>query len=180
MMAMKIKEVEATRACRFLDLRDHYEADGPDCTVPGASTTGRWAVLTVSTRGRFLNRAATREDAEHVAGANIDEGWEPRALFDLDELTGEPPRMVQAEYGGWIWDVMREQVEDGQETGMIELRKSPPDERSRFYDRETVHRDQLTNIEWSDEDTRLPVRYEVAGVRRVVAFNTVPGGADPA
>jgi hypothetical protein len=172
-MVLTANEVESTRGKRFLALRAHFEAEGPDVTVLGASKDGRWAVLTESQRGhgKFLNRAPTREQAEEVAGANIHEGWDAVALFDLDELAGDPPVMVTAEFGSYTWDVIREQREDGELTGLMVLRKAAAN--GRFYDWETVHPDDLSNVEWSEDDRRLPVRYDVAGIMRVVAFNTI-------
>lgn len=173
-MVLRLGELQTTRAQRFADL-----CKALDAKPSRSAREGRWAVLTSSPRWpSFLSRAETREAAEGFAADTLSDGWEPVALFDLDELAGDPPIMIQADYDGHRWDVIRERREDDESTGMVDLRRS--DEtgpHSSRYAWTTARPDQLGNIEWSD-DTRVPVRYNVAGVRKVVAFNTVASRED--
>ncbi|MGE0881890.1 MAG: hypothetical protein AB7O61_24825, partial [Acidimicrobiia bacterium] len=95
---------------RFQRVLDGYEADGPDCTVPGASKgPARYCVVTESTRGHgyFANYAETLADVETVAAANLDESWQPVCYFDLDVLAGDEPKLTAGdeilnEDGQWV------------------------------------------------------------------------------
>lgn len=169
-MVLRLGELETTRAQRFADL-----CRALDAKPARQAREGRWAVLTQSPRWpSFLSRAETREAAEGLAGTALDDGWEPVALFDLDELAGDEPIMIQADYAGHTWMVHGDQHVAGQPTGYVMLKRDHPDRRTQEYLWTSAPPEELSNVEWSD-DTRLPVRYNVAGVRKVVAFNTVPG-----
>lgn len=166
------------RAKRFADILAGYEAEGPDCTEPGAATPAerpaRYVVITESTRGfgYFANYATTLSNVEVVAAANIEQGWQPVCYFDLDVLAGPEPLPMEVGYQGEEWMVHGHEYVNGERSGQWVLKKSPRDRRRSTYDWATVDPADVDLMGWEDE--RMPVRYLVAGIRKAVAFNTSP------
>lgn len=200
------------RAERFARLLDHYEADGPDCTVPGASKDGRWAIVTEREGARFVNRAGTREDCERVAAEGLSPIEGPVCIHDLDELVGEEPMPGEGDIVHYTpsdacHDDCRhpnldhladgEPCRDSQDRNLTTYRVARIDEEliegevAHFlilnevggmndredggwddYD-ERVYWDEVAILERDEPDERLPVRYDLAKVTTIVAFNTV-------
>lgn len=158
---------------RFKQLLLHHEAAGPDCTVPGASKAGRWAVLTESNRGHglFLNRADSRADAERVAAANIAEGWEPVCLYDLSALAGDEPPIEC----GDIVRVVDPGAAQHSGAGPLEVVDvdSKDGERTLGFENGTwCWAYEAEVVEREAPDRRLPLRYDLARVLTIVIFNT--------
>ena len=100
--------IHAERARRFAMVLEGYEAEGPDCTVPGAARVERaddGAVLShpryalVEQRGDsgyyFANLAETPAAVAELAAEGIHDAYgsaAPVCYFDLDTLAGEAPR----------------------------------------------------------------------------------------
>lgn len=132
----------------------------------------RWVVESWSRKGHgtFLTGAASRDEAEaEVAGAGVQEGWTPIALYDLDALAGVEPEIAEG-------DTVRttrtppEAVEvESTDTkdGALTLN---------FASGGWDYADDCELIERAEPDDRLPVRYPVARVAVFVAFNSTPEG----
>lgn len=182
MTASRIERLE-----RFERVKSGYEADGPDSTVPGATSVhsrpGRYAVVTVSLRGHgyFVNYASALMNVEIVAAANLGEGWQPVCYFDLDDL-GDPLPPYEGDivnYGGERHHVVlvTDDVAEGELYHKLYLHKT--DAGAMFDECELVDEDDVEILERGEPDDRMPVRYGVAKIHTVVVFNTIPSPLNP-
>jgi hypothetical protein len=165
---------------RFDRVREHYEAE-QDNSVPGADWNGRYAVVTKSGRGFGFSasRAATLPDAERVAAANIHEHWTPVALYDLESAAGElhPDVGDKVAYEGESWYVCH--ASDDLHEGVVFWKLwlgGEPDLGLDECDHVEIDEKDVSILDRAEPDTRLPLRYDVATVRTIVAFNTTPEG----
>lgn len=157
-------------------LREGYNDATLDNSVPGStSLPSRYVVVTESTRGHgySFSYALNVADCAIVAAANLNEGWQPVCYFDLDELDGPEPPMLNATYQGVGWMVHGDEFVNGTRTGRIVL-KRVGDRRSSQYEWEHVNPEDLSDEIFAN-DERNPKRYLCARiVPAVVVFNTVP------
>jgi len=168
------------RAQRFAGILAGYEAEGPDGSVPGAtSIPQRYALVTESLRGHgyFINYCQTLADIEVAAAANISEGWQPVCYYDLDELAGDEPPLYEGDRvihnGVEKWVTATEtDVQDGEPFDWLYLHPTNP--QAHYDESEKVDESEVTIIERGMEDERNPKRYLVAGIRTIVVFNTEP------
>src|SRR5580704_8968760 len=176
-------DITHTRRERFEGILTGYEADGPDGSIPGASSNPkRYALVTESVRGHgyFATYCATLPDVERAAAANISGGWQPVCYFDLDKLAGDEPSPVEGdvvEYGGARYHVVH--VEDDTSDGVLfhwlymHPRTSEPDGWIDDPLTQRVDESDCTVVERTEADERMPVRYGVARIQTLVVFNTV-------
>ena len=162
-----------TRVERFNGIVEGYEAQGADRTVPGAGLTGdRYAVITESSRGYgyAVNWATDLQAVESVSAANLHEGWHPVAYYDLDTLDGDEPDPQFGDivlHNGRKYRVTAEPLGPITDYTLFDLEDE---------DELDAPLNRITLLERGPEfeDDRNPVRYLVAAVRIVVAFNTEP------
>lgn len=176
MAASRIERLE-----RFERVKAWLEADGPDSTVPGAtgkrSQPGRYAVVTESSRGHghFVNYASTLEDVETVAAANIQEGWRPVCYFDLDDVGDPLPPyegdIVEYQDKRYYVVLVSDDVAEGELYHRLYLNKRLD---AMIDECDLVDEDEVEIVDRAEPDERMPVRYDVAKIQVVVAFNTVP------
>jgi hypothetical protein len=191
------------RERRFARLIDHIDqidgCDGPDGSVPGVSRAKvvngicrqhpRYVLACLyGDRGRtFLHLADTLEQLGELASGRVEDAELIVAYYDLDQLVGDDDHALpeEVEYQGEVWtvhgpetdrDTHGQGVDALRYTGAWVLKKSPADKRRSTYDWTTVPPSECDLLGWEDE--RLPVRYSVAKVFTVVAFNTIPDRED--
>lgn len=193
--ALKLAAVRAERLQRILDGYEVYGDDAPDPSAPFASKiktgpTGtpvlehpRYALVwQYGDKGNYrVNVADDLARLRDLAANEIHEGALISCYFDLDELAGEEPLPLEVEYQGEVWMVHGRETDPDSHakgmdalvyTGRWTLKKSPKDRRRSTYDFTTVDPAECDLLGWEDE--RMPVRYGVAGVNTVIAFNTIP------
>lgn len=179
--------IATTRRERFAAVLNAYDAEGPDGSIPGAtSAPERYALLTESLRGHghFAFYCATLGDVEQAAVANITDAWQPVCYFDLDTLAGDAPPATEGdvvEHDGRRCHVVH--VEDDTSDGALfhwlylHPRTSEPDGWIDDPLTQKVDECDCTILERTEPDLRMPVRYDAAKVQTSVVFNTI--GADP-
>lgn len=194
-MATTTEVPPAERARRFAMILEGYEAEGPDCTVPGAGRVEKTDDGTVTSHPRyalveqrgdsgyyFVNLADSRSAIAELAAEGIRDAHgsaEPICFFDLDELAGDEPWIFEGDlvtYGDTRFRVERvdEELIEG-EVGRF-LCLIDPDREADGWDDwdERAHEDEVEVLERGEPDERMPVRYGVAGIRTIVIFNTIP------
>jgi hypothetical protein len=178
--ALSPNALKAQRSERFEQLRAHFQAEGPDCTTPGAARgPARYALLSENAQcAHFLNYAAERSDLERIAAADLLSGWTALRVFDLDELHGEEPPVGTDDvvsYQGRELHVVNtcEDLAKGIPCLQLWLDSNPD---SAIDDAEFIEIDssEVEVLERAAEDERLPKAYEVAEIRTIVVFNTTP------
>ena len=187
-MATKAEQEQQLYIDRSLLLKrlmEHYEADGPDGSVPHAArrtdTYHPRYVLTeqYDDKGNyFLNLADSLEGIQMLAAESVTSGSAPRCYHDLDVLAGEAPSPMvddRVRYQGKEYYVVQDadDVEYGEKFTKLWLDPNPD---TAFDDAEHCEIDEkdVEIIERAEPDERLPVRYDVARVEVFVAFNTTP------
>lgn len=195
---IRLAETRAERLRRIVDGYEIYEEGMPDSTVPGAAkivnTHGgkllrrhpRYVLITQYAEGNYRLRLG--EDVHNIEQLAADAATDAEGAelvvcyYDLDQLAGEGPIPVKADYKGHTWMVHGEEYGDRDpatnnptKTGRWILKRSPDDRRRSSYDWEHVDPDELTNIVTTpEEDERMPVRYALARVVTIAVFNTRP------
>lgn len=175
-------ELYVTRRKRISNIMRAYEVElGHTERLVGhrefSDAPMRYVVVSESSKdfGYFLEGARDLRDVAEVAA---DEVVDPRidlrpvCYYDLDELAGEVPLPQVVKYEDEEWMVHGFEYELGETTGRWTLKKQPSDRRRATYDWVTVDPSDVDVLGWEDE--RMPVRYSVAKIQTVVAFNTIP------
>ena len=151
--ARDVAAVDAGRIGRFNTIVDDYGC-GPQHRLPIHAKPGRWAVLSESTQGRgyAIAGVSERADIARVAAAGIPDGWEPVCYYDLDRLASEPGLCCSG------------------------CGNAPCNAGDGFKG----HDDACPRLGLPGDippdlgEERMPVRYGVARISTVVAFNTSP------
>lgn len=183
---MSTDAVQQQRAERFDALIDHHECRARrNYSRPATGALPRYALVSHQDgQGYFLVAIAGREQAATYAAADVTEGWQPHALYDLDRLDGDEPLIhegdvvqyaTQTEQGRWVVCRVEEEVVEGELARYLCLVPPGTDEASRKWDDwdHRVYEDEVTILERGQPDERLPVSYGVADVQVRVVFNTV-------
>jgi hypothetical protein len=198
-------DVAERRAERFERAREHFDgADGPDCTVPGASrreqVNGVWRrhpryalVEQYGDHGRyFLNLADDLAGVKALAAEGVRNASLPVCYLDLDELSGPEPRPCEGDRvrltdegracedapEGVTYYVVGTETDtfDGEAFEHLYLSiDEDADCLSGEYEYK-VDECYVEVVEPAWPDRRLPKRYDVAEVVTIVVFNTEPKG----
>lgn len=168
-------DVIEQRAQRFARLVEHYENAAVDNRLPGGGEHDRYAVLArcagpTDNIWRFT-RVSSFARAEVNAMACVKHGWEVECAFDLDILDGPTPALQVGD------EVLSD---DGMRWLSIEATQRRYSDGSRVilhtaegfvFEDET---DEDGGVRRNTPDPRWPVRHDIAAIRTVVVFNTVP------
>lgn len=179
----------AQRAERLQRIIDGYEADGPDGSVPHAARPEKEShprYVLVEQHGDhgnyYVNLAHDLPKLEALAAYGVQENSMPVCYFDLDELAGEEPHIYEGDivayaagdvrYDYRVLRVDEELIEGevGHYLCLVEVGKEDPENWDDYDHR--VHEDDVGIVERVEPDERMPVRYLVAKVHTLVAFNT--------
>lgn len=155
---------------------------------------GKWVLLEHGNGGGyFATNLHNHSEIEETAARHAREGMAPECYFDLDVLVGEEPMVGDGDiviyedddegsssYGKHRYRVERvdEDLVEGEIAHYPVLVQigghfDRPDAGWDDYDHR-VYWDEVEVIERAYPDDRMPMRYSVAAVKVVVAFNTVP------
>lgn len=177
-----VEQLTREEAMRALP-RDRLPLDAKDIWP------GQWVLLEhVSGGGYFATNLHNRSEIETTAAQDAREGMAPECYFDLDALAGDPPSIAEGDIVSYQhedvpYNYRVNRVEDDHEHGemfhwlyLIEVGgalDSKDDLDWDDYDHR-VDEYRVEIVERDEPDDRMPVRYTVAAVKVVVAFNTVP------
>lgn len=178
--ATEAARVERARAvCLSALLAGYGDEVTVDNSVPGADRLGRYVVELENerrSRAPAFARCASREMAATVATADLADGWEPVALYDLDEPAGDWPATIgdRVEWEDRQWMVEESEPTYGAGSGsvchllMLAL----------VGDDGEVHREvdaeEVEVVERSGPDERRPAHFALADMRTIVVFDTQP------
>lgn len=195
---LRLAATRAERLQRIVDGYEVYEDGMPDPSAPFASKvktgpTGtpilehpRYAlVYQYDDKGHYaVNLADTLAQVQDLAASEVQQECLISCYFDLDQLAGEEPPIYEDDIVAYApedvtytYSVVRvdEELIEGEVARylcLVEVGKPAPEDWDDWDER--VHEEDAELVESVEPDERMPVRYGVAGVKTVVAFNTIP------
>jgi len=181
-----MSHITSTRAIRFENVcaaHGNYclkERVGPDRTVPGtANGVARYALICENERQYTANYCDSPETIVAVAAHELTQGNSPVCYYDLDELHGNAPPILEGdiiEYGGERFHVQHvdEEAFDGEIARYLCLTSEPDAAWGDWTHRIDEADFEGKILERVQPDERMPARYDVAGTVVRVVFNTLP------
>lgn len=195
-------KLRAERLESIIDGYEVFEDGMPDPTVPGADKP-RWSspqgepilnyhprfvlVTQYGDKGNYRLRLGKDlrgiEQLAADAATDAEGGEQPICYFDLDRLAGEEPAVFEDDVVRYPDDDMgrhyrvqrvEEELIEGEVARYLCLLEQG--RTAEFWDDWThrVHEEEVGIVERVEPDERMPVRYLLAKVATIVAFNSTP------